>query len=420
MDSEDPDLREYRSNARAWLTGNLARRATGGRSPIVRSETRSAEDIARNRALQRVLFEGGYAGITFPKEYGGQGLTPAYERAFRAEAAEFVLPDLGGAGAMTMTAIAQSMLAHASPAFLRRHIPKMLSGEEVWCQFYSEPEAGSDLAGIRTTAKRDGDRWVINGSKIWTTGAYYSDWAMCLARTDWNVPKHQGLTWFVIPTDAAGVTIQKITQIDGNAGFCQEFLDDVIVTDDDMLGELGQGWTVAQTMLVYERGGGTPMAGLTASGRPELAPDLVALARAVDRTGDPLVRQLIARAHTIDVALSCLGERIRARLAGSDTPNPAVAGYAKLASGTFAPVRARIAAEIGGAAAVLWPGDEDTSDVAMNYLNGRMVAIASGTNEMQRNGIGERVLGLPREPSFDQAKPFAEVVRAAHTWNHRV
>jgi alkylation response protein AidB-like acyl-CoA dehydrogenase len=415
---EGVGLDEFRLQAREWIGSNLERRtAAAGKAP--RTETRSSEDINANRALQRRLYEGGFAGISFPRQYGGRGLTPAHERVFREEAAGFVTPDLGGAGAMTFGPIARSMLAHASQAMLERHIPKILSGEAIWCQFYSEPDAGSDLAGIRTRATRDGDHWVLNGSKIWTTGAYYSDWAMCLARTDWDAPKHRGLTWFAVPTSAEGLTIRQLPQIDGNAGFCQEFLEDVTVTDDEVIGEVNEGWAVAQTMLVYERGAGAPMA--RGSGDGGFAPDLVAIARKVGREEDPLVRQLIARAHVNDYALVQLGRRITSRLAESTTPNPAVAAYAKLASGTFAPIRARIGVEIGGRDVLHWKrGDAVAGGTATDYLNGRMVSIASGTNEMQRNGIGERVLGLPREPTFDSTKPFSEVIRGAQSWDGRV
>jgi alkylation response protein AidB-like acyl-CoA dehydrogenase len=316
-------------------------------------------------------------------------------------------------------AIGRSLLAHASPAFLHRHIARLLSGEELWCQFYSEPEAGSDLAGIRTSATRDGDRWLLRGAKIWSTGADHADYAMCLARTDWNAPKHQGLTWFAVATNAKGLTIAPIVQINGAAGFCEEFLDDVEVTDDDIIGEVNRGWTVAQTMLVYERGAGN--AGAVPVEPRRLAPDLVALAGRVGRNADPVARQLLARAHVNDYAQFHLGRRVAARLRSAQTPDPAVAAYGKLAAGTLVPIRARIAVEIGGVSALGWhAGDSPGRRPATDYLNGRMGSIAAGTNEMQRNGIGERVLGLPREPSFDSHKPFAEVVRAARDWDGRV
>jgi alkylation response protein AidB-like acyl-CoA dehydrogenase len=411
------DIDQFRAQARAWIAANLEpRRPKAGREG---GGDRTATDLDAARALQRRLFDAGYAGISFPAEYGGGGLTAGHERAFREEAADYVTPDLGVAGGVTFGPIARSLLGHASPEFLQRHIPKILSGEEIWCQFYSEPEAGSDLAGIRTRATRDGDHWILNGSKIWSSGAHYADWAMCLARTDWDVPKHRGLTWFAVPTDAAGVTVRQITQINGNAEFCEEFLDDVIVTDDDIIGEVNRGWAVTQTMLVYERGAGE--SNVTVLEPRALAPDLVALAQRVGRTGDPVVRQAIARAHVNDYAQFHLGRRIAARLRASATPDAAVAAYSKLAAGTFTPIRARLALEIGGSEALTWAkGDERAQRPAIDYLNGRQIAIAAGTNEMQRNGIGERVLGLPREPSFDTTKPFNEVLRNSRGWSGKV
>jgi alkylation response protein AidB-like acyl-CoA dehydrogenase len=410
------DVDQFRQEAREWIRANLEARPphtreTGG--------DRTPEQMVEARALQRKLFEGGFAGISFPVEYGGRGLTAAHERAFRQEAVGYVTPNLGAAGGVTFGPIARSLLAHATPEFLARHIPKMLSGEELWCQFYSEPEAGSDLAGVRTRATRDGEHWVLNGSKIWSSGAHHADWAMCLARTDWDVPKHRGLTWFAVPTDAKGVTVRQITQINGTAEFCEEFLDDVIVTDADLIGEVNHGWTVTQTMLVYERGAGEDNA---APREPRtLARDLVALAEKVGRTEDPIARQAIARAHINDFAQYHLGKRIAARLQASKTPDAAVAAYSKLAAGVYTPVRARLALEIGGSEALTWaPGEEGGEQAAIDYLNGRQIAIAAGTNEMQRNGIGERVLGLPREPSFDTTKTFNEVLRSSRGWSGKV
>ncbi|WP_007511163.1 MULTISPECIES: acyl-CoA dehydrogenase family protein [Pseudofrankia] len=410
-------LDEFRAEVRAWLAANLRRRPVGVQDG---GEARTDGQVAAARPLQRKLFDAGYAGISFPREYGGRGLGAEHERVFREESRDFVTPHFGGAGHVTFTAIARSMLAHASPEFLSRHIPPILAGERLWCQFYSEPEAGSDLAGIRTTARREGDRWVLNGSKIWSTGAHQADYAMCLARTDWDVPKHRGLTWFAVPTDATGVTVRPIRQINGASGFCEAFLDDVVVSDEDVIGEINQGWSVAQTMLVHERGAGS--FGPARAEPRDLAPDLVELARRAGRIEDPVARQAIARAHINDFAQYHLGLRIGAQLRGSAAPQPAVAAYGKLAAGVLSPIRARITVEVGGAEALLWPqgADESATAPATTYLNGRMVSIAAGTNEVQRNGIGERVLGLPREPSFDARKPFRDVVRDARTWDGRI
>jgi alkylation response protein AidB-like acyl-CoA dehydrogenase len=421
MGEQPIDVEEFRRQARVWLAENLAPRNPSSASTRPRgADHKTIEGIATQRVIQRKLFEGGYAGISWPEEYGGRGLTVAHERAFNEEAQAYAMPDFGVAGGTTFGVCAYTILAHASADFLRRHIPKILSGDELWAQFFSEPGAGSDLAGVTTRATRDGDRWILNGSKIWSSGAYYSNYGMCLARTDWDVPKHRGLTWFAVRTDAPGVTIQPITEINGNAEFCQEFFDDVELADYDIIGEVNQGWAVTQTMLVYERGAGTNTA-TRPTGTHRLAPDLVGLARRLGRDQEPCVRQLIARAHINDYAYSRLVDRIAGIMRASKGMDAGVAAYGKLALGTFTPIRARIGMEIGRGAALVWEhGDAEGVTTSLNYLNGRVMSIAGGTNEMQRNGIGERVLGLPREPSFDTNKPFNEVIRNAQHWTGKV
>lgn len=412
------DVDDFRAEARSWLAANLDRRPKGATAPRPRgADHKTAEGIADQRLIQRRMYEGGYAGITWPAEYGGRGLTAAHERAFDEEAAAYLLPDLGIAGGTTFRVCGPTMLRHGSPDFLRRHVPRILAGEALWVQFFSEPEAGSDLAGIRTRATLDGEHWVLNGSKIWSSGAYYADYGMCLARTNWDVPKHRGLTWFAVKADAPGVTIQPITEINGDAEFCQEFLDDVVIDSADVIGEVNEGWRVAQTMLVFERGGG----GGLRSGRPSGLPrDLVDLARRAGTLGDPAARQLLARAYVNDLARHSLANRVLARLEDEGS-NAGIAAYLKLATGTLDPIRARIAMQIGGPTALAWDDGPDTaSDASLAYLNGRVQSIAGGTNEVQRNGIGERALGLPREPSFDTNKPFVEVLRDARRWDGRV
>jgi alkylation response protein AidB-like acyl-CoA dehydrogenase len=386
----------------------------------LRGEEKTPEVLNPERDLQRKLYLAGYAGIAWPQEYGGQGLSPAHESVFAELARDYQMPDLGIAGGTTFSVCGPTMLAHASPAFLKRHVPKMLAGERLVVQLFSDPEAGSDLAGIRTRARRTERGWVLSGSKIWSSGAYYSDYGMCLARTDWDAPKHRGLTWFAVPLDAKGVTIQRIKQINGDAEFCQEFLDDVELSDDDVIGEVNDGWRIAQTMLMFERGGGHDLGSQGDSHRP-LAADLVALASEVGNTQDPLVRQLIAKGHVEDFARDQLLGRLVAQMQADPATAAHRAAYAKLAAGLHDPARAAIALEIGGVAAVTWDQSPSPSaDAALAYLNGRFMSIAGGTNEMQRNTIGERVLGLPAEPSFDRKKPFSEVVREARSWSGRV
>ena len=398
----------------------------GGRTPngstvgSPATETGAATTSTANRALQRRLFEAGFAGISWPAAYGGQGLSQEHEAAFGEEAVHFVLPDFGIAGGTTFGVCGMTMLAHASSDFLKRHVPRILAGDELVVQFFSDPEAGSDLAGVRTQAVRDGDRWILNGSKIWSSGAYYADYGMCLARTNWDVPKHRGLTWFAVPIAAKGVTVQRIRQINGDAEFCQEFFDDVELHDDDIIGAVDDGWTVAQTMLLFERGGGSSPPQERSDAR-SLAPDLMEVAESVGRLDDPVVRQLITRVHIDDLARSALNTRIAELMRGNPELASGYASYGKLASGTFDPIRANIAVDVLGSRISGWsdPGSP-AARTATNLLNSRFMAIAGGTNEMQRNTIGERVLGLPREPSFDRAKPFREVLQASQHWTGRV
>lgn len=401
---------DYREQAAAWLAENMEPSTqTGRRIRGVDHVTR--ESVKPERELQRKLFEAGYAGISIPKEFGGQGLTPDHESGFLTEALAYRMPDFGVLGGTTFGVCMNTMLAHASPEFLERHIPVILAGDRLVVQFFSEPVAGSDLAGVQTRADRDGDSWVLNGSKIWSSGAYYADWGMCLARTDWDQPKHRGLTWFAVPCDAKGLTIDPIKEINGDAEFCQEYFDDVVIGDEDRIGDVNGGWRVTQTLLVFERGGGRPVGDAGPVGPGELAPDLANLAQRIGRSDDPTVRQLLAEAHTNAFALVALGRRLGTILREGG-PNSGIAAYGKLAAGTFAARRAKIGMQIGRAAALTWDeGDRIGMETSINYLNGRVQSIAGGTNEVQRNGIGERVLGLPREPAFDLHKPFREVVR---------
>jgi alkylation response protein AidB-like acyl-CoA dehydrogenase len=416
--AEESVLQDYRRAAREWLAKNMSRR----RGPTQDHEVDhyTPEVMATNRALQRQLFEAGYAGISWPKEYGGQGLSTAYESAFLDEAADFVLPDFGALTITTFYVCVPTMLTYAAPEFLRRFVPKVLAGEQLVCQFFSEPSSGSDLAGARTRATRDGEQWIVNGQKIWSTFAHLADSGMCLARTDWDVPKHKGLTWFLVPCDAPGVTIRPIKQLNEAAEFCEEFFDDVVVPDADRLCEVNEGWGVTQTMFVFERGAGRPGDGEAFEGPGEMVPDLVELARGSGRLGDPIVRQKLARAHTTDFVASALGARI-AEMGRLGRLNPGMASYVKLFRGTYGPLRACLAVEIGGIGALTWDSaDPNGAEVALSYLRARGASIAGGTNETQRNVIGERALGLPREPSFDTQKPFAEVLRDAQNWTGKV
>ena len=420
-DGTDVTIERYRTTARAWIEENLERRPPARPSSSSRGTSRSSppEELARQRALQRRLHEAGYAGITWPAEYGGGGLSREHEQAFLQEAAGFFLPDLGIAGGATFGVCAPTMLAHATPEFLRRVIPQVLSGDLIVSQFFSDPDAGSDLAGVRTQAVRDGDRWILTGSKIWSSGAYYADAGMCLARTNWDVPKHRGLTWFLVPTDAKGLTIERIRQINDDSEFCQEFLDEVELTDADIIGEVDAGWSVTQTMLLYERGAGS--AGGGASKGAGVRADLLDLVDSVDGLDDPEVRDLVARIHVDDLVRASLGRRLLALMTADVNNAGNLASYGKLASGVYDPIRANQVLRVAGRSALAWDSADDPGALAaLGLLNSRFMAIAGGTAQMQRNTIGERVLGLPREPSFDRSKPFHDVVRDSQNWSGSV
>jgi alkylation response protein AidB-like acyl-CoA dehydrogenase len=417
--SDPADLAAYRQRARDWLAANLAPREAGAQQRAAHEVTPDdlARDLARDRSAQRAMHEAGYVGITLPVEYGGQGLSKGHQRAWNEESAGYALPVPGGvAGGVTLSVILPTLLAHASEQQKREWIPRMLRSDEIWVQLLSEPGAGSDLAGIHTRAVRDGGNWVLTGSKIWSSGAMSADYGICLARTDWDVPKHRGLTWFKVPLHDDRVTVRPVREINGGAEFCEEFLDGVTVDDSMVIGDVNGGWPIAGTMLGFERGNvsGQPHAGGTASGQRRLAPDLVELAGARGAAGDPVVRQLIARAHINDYVQAQLTARVMAAMMAG-TAHPAAASLIKLGLGVITPLRAAAAMEIAGRRGIAW-ADEPGDAAAVNFLNGRIMSIAGGSNQIQRNIIGERILGLPREPSADSDKPFREVLRDATRW----
>jgi alkylation response protein AidB-like acyl-CoA dehydrogenase len=414
---------EYRERARAWLADNLERRADDAHvavSSLRGMHEFTKEQVDGERPKQKRLYEAGFAGITWPTEFGGQGLSPAHERAFLEEAAGYELPNFGIAGGTTFGVCAQVMLHHASDDFNRRHLPRMLAGDELWCQFFSEPVAGSDLAGVQTRATRDGDTWVLNGAKVWSSWAHLADMGLCLARTNWGVPKHRGLTWFGVPVDAPGVTLRVIRQINGGADFCEEFFDDVVIPDTERIGDVDRGWTVARTMLVFERGASAVEPPKTPPEPGPLAPDLVEIATAVGRVDDPEARQLVARGHSLDYLRKVLDRRI-AKVLKKSGADAGLAAYGKLTHGTFDSDRALIGMELAQGEAIAWDAPDGTgASTALTFLNGRINSIAGGTDQMQRNGISEQVLGLPREPSWDRDKPFDQVLRDAQNWDGHI
>jgi alkylation response protein AidB-like acyl-CoA dehydrogenase len=407
-----PDLSAYRAEVESWLAANLPLREPG--AELRGTHDITAAELARDRVLQKAVYEAGYLGITLPAEYGGQGLSRKHQQVWNAAAQRYAVPAPGGiASHVTVGVIVPTLLAHASEEQKRSWIPRMLSGEDIWAQLLSEPGAGSDLAGIQTRAVRDGDKWVLTGSKIWSSGAMCADYGICLARTDWDVPKHRGLTWFRVPLHDERVTVRPVREINGSAEFCEEFLDSVAVGDDTVIGPVNGGWPIAGTMLALERGGGAGQAAAAVPPGPRrLATDLVELASRRGLTADGATRQLIAKAHINDYMQAQLTKRLAEAMV-SGAADATAASLIKLGMGILNPLRAAAAIEIAGRRGVAWADGEPGEAVSVNFLNGRIMSIAGGSNQIQRNIIGERMLGLPREVSADSDKPFREVLRDA-------
>ncbi|HLI23821.1 MAG TPA: acyl-CoA dehydrogenase family protein [Acidimicrobiales bacterium] len=415
-------VESFRRRARGWLAANLppARPTTGALLRGHRSDEDELEEVARQRDLQRRLFEGGFAGICMPTEYGGQGLTPAHQEAFNEELVGYDYPSI--LQVPTMTPCAAVLLEFGSEELKRRHLPAILRGDEIWSQLLSEPSGGSDAAGAQTTAVRDGDEWVLNGSKIWTSGAWWSDWGLCLARTNWDVPKHRGLTVFVLPLHQPAVEIHRIEMVNGSREFCQEFLTDVRVPDGDRVGDVDGGWSVGTRWMYHERtvAGGSPyvtratdfrLEGYNAF-RPE---DVLELAAIAGREGDPGVLELVGEARTLGLVEEALSARVAAAIAAGALPDQAAA-ITRLFHGTASARVATIGYQVGGDAAVAWGGDDDTdlgARAGIGFLMRQATSIAGGTVEMARNVIAERVMGMPREVAADRHVPFRQVPRGA-------
>ena len=409
------ELTKYRSDARAWCEANLERKsATFG----VRDERDSAlASLEGDRALRRKVYSAGYIGISIPVEYGGQGLTAEHEQIWAQESASFAVPQPGGVATnVSVSIVVPTILAHGTEEQKREWVPKLLSSDELWVQLLSEPGAGSDLAGVLTKAEKDGESWVITGSKVWSSGALCADYGILLARTDWDAAKHSGLTWFKVPLKDPKVTVRAIKEINGSEEFCEEFFDELVLPDTARIGGLNDGWTVANSLLAFERGAGGHGLPARKTGRRPLAPDLVALARQHGTLQDGGVRQLIAKAQTDDFVYDKMIERMGIAMS-KRLMNPLAASYIKLARGVLEPQRVNIAMEIAGHRGIAWKSDDDEARAAStNFLNGRIWAIAGGSNQIQRNIISERLLGLPREPGYDTGKPFRQVLEDAKNW----
>ncbi|MBO0732311.1 MAG: acyl-CoA dehydrogenase family protein [Acidimicrobiaceae bacterium] len=410
----------FAERARSWLKANMppARSARERSIGAVRPDEEELARIGRCRELQRMLFDGGLAGICVPREYGGQGLTMAHQEALNREIVGYDLPT--ETQIPTFTPCMAILLEFGTEEQKKRLVPPILRGETFWMQFLSEPSGGSDAAGAQTTAVRDGDEWVMNGSKIWTTGAWWADWGLCLARTNWDVPKHRGLTVFVLPIHQPGIEIHRIEMLNGSKEFCQEFLTDVRIPDTDRIGEVDQGWTVGVRWMYHERtvSGGSPYVTRPAGQRMTRgsAEGARGLARVAARSGhldkgNGLT--LVGEARALELVGEALSKRVADGIRTGRTTDQAAA-ITRLFGGTAAVRASSIGFELAGSSAIAW-ADGDAEAAGIGFLMRQASCIGGGTTEMSRNVISERVLGMPRERSVDKDIPFRDVPRSAPT-----
>ena len=392
----------YRSRVRSWFEQNLP-------GPLHTHEER--------RAWHRKLYEAGFIGMGWPKAYGGWEARPIEQAIVGEEMARLNVP--GGVNGLGTGFIGPTLIVHGTEDQKRRYLPKILSAEEIWCQLYSEPNAGSDLAGLRTSAIKesfeDGDAYIVNGQKVWTSQAHLADFAVLLARTDPDVPKHRGISYFIFDMHAPGVEVRPLKQITGNAEFNEVFFTNVKVPSENLIGAEGQGWQLAQTTLGYERGGN--LLGRVTHHRTSLA-RLIEICRETPRNGettldDPLVRQKLGQMLVEVEVLNSQALRLLSRAEKGQRPGPESSvdklfysemdkRHQELIQSILGPYGQieDLAPELA-----LRPEAPDQIDETWvyNFLRSRAGTIFSGSSEIQKNIIGERVLGLPREPRADRS-----------------
>lgn len=404
--SQEAREQEFRARVRDFLDKH-ARRRTTDESDEAQLDEPEGRTIEQSKAYQAALYDAGLAALTWPEEYGGQGLPGRYQTIFNEVASHYDAP--GFLFTIGFGMCIPTVLAHGTEDLKNRYVRPAARGEEVWCQLFSEPSAGSDVASLRSTAVRDGDEWLLNGQKVWTSGAHYSDYGIVLARTNPDVPKHKGLSMFVLDMHAPGIEIRPLKQINGAANFNEVFFTDVRIPADHILGEPGEGWRVALTTLMNER------VSIGAGRSAEKVDPLTHIAAHLDLarerglTGDARVRQALADLLIRHWVLDMVGLRIRGAVAAGRVPGPE-GSVAKLSGAVLMARSAAVACEIAGAEATAWEtGADDTPFATQMFLTAPASAIAGGTNEVMRNILGERVLGLPKEPQVDRDIPFKEL-----------
>ena len=385
------DDETFRAHARAWLADHAP--ATRARLDAAATDR---ERFEASRGWQRALFDGGWAGITWPVEYGGRGGTAREASIFAEEQAQFRVSS--GFVASTVGMVGPTLLRFGTDEQRGRYLRPLLRADEAWCQLFSEPVAGSDLANLATRAERDGDDFVVNGQKVWTSNAHLCDFAILLARTNLDAPKHRGITFFVVDLRTPGIEVRPLRQITGAAHFNEVFLTDVRVPAANVVGDIDGGWAPARTVLAHESSvigrGNAAAAGCAA---------LIDLARATGADADPLVRQQLARAYSRETIQGYLTDRLQESVRAGGAP--AIDGSViKVLWAEARRERAEIGVALLGASGALhadWPF------ALLEQFGG---TIGGGTSEVHRNMIGERVLGLPAEPRVDRDATYREMV----------
>jgi alkylation response protein AidB-like acyl-CoA dehydrogenase len=399
-------IEEFRARARAWLAEHMPPIDPAAPPAAHRDEEGCWQ---RARELQKRLYEGGFAGICFPREYGGLGLDYEYQKAFDEESLSYEMPLI--LNTPTFTICCATLLDTGSEDQKRQHIAAALRGDEVLVQLLSEPSGGSDLAGVITRAERDGDRWVLNGAKTWSTSAFAADYALCLARTNWDVPKHDGLTMFLVPIKHPGITLRRITQLNGSTEFCEEFLDGVDVGDDAVIGDVNGGWAVASRQLYHERravGMSSEFASGSGSEGGRATPvNYAALAKMVGQADNERVQQMAGRALVHRAVGDQLGGHVYRSVRDGALP-PAAGTLIRLFHAETVTLEMDTGLAITGTAGVVG-AEGDGLQAGLRYLARQAVCMGGGTTEMARNVIGERVLNFPREYAADRGVPFSQV-----------
>ena len=388
----------FRARCRAFLDQHATGVHLGGR-PDPRGELR----LRSAQRFQKALAAAGLAGLVYPAEYGGAGLTDIHERIWREEYGRYpgMTLELTISHGMCLPMLSEYGTREQKAA----HLARMISGQDVWCQMFSEPGAGSDVASLQTAAVRDGDEWVLNGQKVWTTLAHLCPYGIIIARTDPEVPKHAGISMFIVPMDAPGIEIRPIHQIDGGMHFNEVFFTDVRLGASSLLGDMNNGWRMATAMLMYERVAiGTGAAGGINTERSDR---LIEECRRRGVIGHAALRQRLMQLRILEVCQSLVSMRTRAALKAGRTPGPA-GSIGKLQASEMLNAYRDLSMEVVGASGIAWDGEGDPS-WQRNALTTLQGGIAGGTSEIQRNIIGDRVLGLPRDISVDRGVPFRQL-----------